>query len=288
MNPFVILTDSGCDIIPETLKDWNVKCISLTFRFGDEDKEYSNDEMSPSAFYDRMRAGGVAKTAAINSERFREFFESELKAGNDVLYLGFSSGLSATYNSARMAVEQLVTEYPERRIVTIDTLAASAGQGMLVAFASRAKDEGKSLDEVADLIRSYIPRLCHWFTVDDLVYLKRGGRVSPTVAFVGNVLGIKPVLHVDDEGHLISMGKVRGRKASIAALTQKYGELLENPEMNEVFISHGDCLGDAQALKELLETKYGANVTLITPVGTVIGAHSGPGTLAVFYIGKQR
>ena len=288
MNPYVILTDSACDIIPETLKEWGVKYISLTFRFSDEDKEYANDEMPSEVFYDHMRQGRTAKTSAINTERFRQFFESELQARNDVLYIGFSSGLSNTYNAGRIAAEQLMTEYPDRKIITIDSLAASAGFGLLVALAVRAKNEGKTLDEVADMTRSYIPRLCHWFTVDDLVYLKRGGRISPTVAFVGNVLGIKPILHVDDEGHLINMTKVRGRKASIAALAQKYDELLEQPEMNEVFISHGDCLDDAQALKELLETKYGANVTLITPVGTVIGAHSGPGTLAVFYIGKNR
>ena len=288
MNPYVILTDSACDIIPETLREWGVGCISLTFRSQDEDKEYENDEMPSHAFYDHMRAGRTAKTSAINTERFRLFFEEELKKGNDILYLGFSSGLSNTYNAGRIAAELLAAEYPDRTIVTIDTLAASAGFGLLVALAVRAKNEGKMLDEVAALTRSYIPRLCHWFTVDDLVYLKRGGRVSPTVAFVGNALGIKPILHVDDEGHLINVSKVRGRKPSIATLAQKYGELLESDSMNEVFISHGDCLDDAEALKQILEKQYGANVTLITPVGTVIGAHSGPGTLAVFYIGKHR
>ena len=288
MNPYVILTDSACDIIPETLQEWGVKYISLTFRFGGDDKEYANDDMPSHDFYERMRKGGVAKTSAVNSERFRAFFETELAAGNDVLYLGFSSGLSATYNAARLAAEQLSSAYPDRRIVTIDTLAASAGFGLLVALAVRAKQAGQSLDEVAALTHSYIPRLCHWFTVDDLVYLKRGGRISPTVAFVGNVLGIKPILHVDDEGHLINMTKVRGRKASIIALAKKYGELLENAEVNEAFISHGDCQADAEELKRILEAEYGARVTLITPVGTVIGAHSGPGTLALFYIGKNR
>jgi DegV family protein with EDD domain len=158
----------------------------------------------------------------------------------------------------------------------------------LVALAVQKRDEGADMQAVADHVRSLIPRLCHWFTVDDLVYLKRGGRVSPTVAFVGNLLGIKPVLHVDDEGHLINISKVRGRRAAIAALASKYGELLENSEQNTVFISHGDCIGDAELLKDMLESKYGANVTLITPVGTVIGAHSGPGTLAVFFIAKHR
>ena len=288
MNPYVIFTDSACDIVPKTLHAWNVKYVSLTFRFQDEDKEYTESDIPSSEFYNRMRGGAIAKTSAVNSETFRAAFEPELAAGHDLLYIGFSSGLSTTYNSARLAAQELAEKYPERSIVTIDSLAASAGFGLLVALAVQKRDEGADMQTVADHVRSLIPRLCHWFTVDDLIYLKRGGRVSPTVAFVGNLLGIKPVLHVDDEGHLISMSKVRGRRAAITALANKYGELLENPEQNTVFISHGDCMGDAELLKSMLESKYGANVTLITPVGTVIGAHSGPGTLAVFFIAKQR
>ncbi len=288
MNSYTIFTDTACDIIPETLQAWNVKYVSLTFRFQDEDKEYTESDIPSSAFYDRMRGGAVAKTAAVNSETFRVAFETELSAGRDVLYIGFSSGLSTTYNSARMAAQELSEQYPDRTIITIDSLAASAGFGLLVALAVQKRDEGADIQTLADYIRDLIPRLCHWFTVDDLVYLKRGGRVSPTVAFVGNLLGIKPVLHVDDEGHLISMSKTRGRRAAIAALAQKYGELIENPEQNIAFISHGDCVSDALKLKEMIESQYGANVTLITPVGTVIGAHSGPGTLALFFIAKHR
>ncbi len=288
MNSYVIYTDSGCDVSVETLREWGVASSDLTFRFDGEDREYSNRDMDVKTFYDRMRAGGVAKTSAVNSQTFLNAFEAILKEGRDVLYLGFSSGLSTTFNSARLASEVLRESYPERRIAVVDTLAASAGQGLLVWLAVEKQRSGASLEETAAYVESLKAKLCHWFTVDDLVYLKRGGRVSPTVAFVGNVLGIKPILHVDDEGHLIPVTKVRGRKASIAALAQKYGELLEGADMNEVFISHGDCLQDAEALKQLLESQYGANVTLITPVGTVIGAHSGPGTLAVFYIGKHR
>ena len=288
MSLYTIFTDSACDIIPETLQTWNVKYVSLTFRFQDEDKEYTESDIPSSAFYDRMRGGGIAKTSAVNSETFRAAFEPELAAGRDVLYIGFSSGLSTTYNSARMAAAELAEQYPERTIITIDSLAASAGFGLLVAMAAQKRDEGADIEALADYVRSLIPRLCHWFTVDDLVYLKRGGRVSPTVAFVGNLLGIKPVLHVDDEGHLINMTKARGRRAALAALAQKYGELIEDPANNTAYISHGDCMDDALKLKEMLESQYGANVTLITPVGTVIGAHSGPGTLALFFIAKQR
>lgn len=288
MNSYTIFTDSACDIIPETLQAWNVKYVSLTFRFQGEEKEYTESDIPSSAFYDRMRGGAIAKTAAANSETFRAAFEPELAAGHDVLYIGFSSGLSTTYNSARMAAQELAETYPERTILTIDSLAASAGFGLLVAMAVEKRDTGADIHTVAEYVNSLIPRLCHWFTVDDLVYLKRGGRVSPTVAFVGNLLGIKPVLHVDDEGHLISMTKARGRRAAIVALAQKYGELIENPANNTAYISHGDCIDDALKLKEILETQYGANVKLITPVGTVIGAHSGPGTLALFFIAKHK
>ena len=288
MNPYVIFTDTACDIPVELLNTWGVKHASLTFRFTDEDREYGESDIPSHDFYDRMRAGGIAKTSAINTETFRAAFEQELKLGHDVLYLGFSSGLSTTYNSGRIAAEMLSEQYPERTVITIDTLAASAGFGLLVALAVKKRDEGADMQTVAGYVSDLIPHLCHWFTVDDLVYLKRGGRISPTVAFVGNLLGIKPVLHVDDEGHLINITKVRGRRTSILALAQKYGELLQNADNNVAFISHGDCLEDAELLKSTLESQYGAKVELITPVGTVIGAHSGPGTLALFFIGNNR
>jgi DegV family protein with EDD domain len=288
MNPYVILTDSACDIPADLLAAWSVRSVSLTFRFTDEDREYAENDIPSHDFYERMRTGGVAKTSAINTETFKKAFEAELEAGRDILYIGFSSGLSTTYNSGRVAAEELSEKYPERTILTIDSLAASAGFGLIVALAAKKRDEGADIQAVADYVRDLIPHLCHWFTVDDLVYLKRGGRISPTVAFVGNLLGIKPILHVDDEGHLINITKVRGRRTSVMALAQKYGELLQNAENNVAFISHGDCLEDAELLKTTLESKYGAKVELITPVGTVIGAHSGPGTLALFFIGNNR
>ena len=289
MNPYVIFTDSACDIPADLLAAWGVRSVNLTFRFTDEqDREYADSDIPSHDFYERMRAGGVAKTSAINTETFRAAFEQELAAGHDLLYIGFSSGLSTTYNSGRVSAEELSAQYPERTVVTIDSLAASAGFGLLIALAAKKRDEGADIHAVADYVRELLPNLCHWFTVDDLVYLKRGGRVSPTVAFVGNLLGIKPILHVDDEGHLINITKVRGRRASVMALAQKYGELLQSPDNNVAFISHGDCLEDANLLKDTLEKQYGARVELITPVGTVIGAHSGPGTLALFFIGKNR
>ena len=288
MNPYVIFTDTACDIPSGLLDTRGVKYARLTFRFTDEDREYAENDIPSHDFYERMRAGGIAKTSAINTETFRQAFEAELEAGNDILYIGFSSGLSTTYNSGRLAAKELAAKYPERTVITIDSLAASAGFGLIVALAAKKRDEGHDLPTVAAYVRDLIPHLCHWFTVDDLVYLKRGGRVSPTVAFVGNLLGIKPILHVDDEGHLINVAKVRGRRTSVMALAHKYGELLQSAENNIAFISHGDCLEDAELLKSTLESQYGAKVELITPVGAVIGAHSGPGTLALFFIGNHR
>lgn len=205
-----------------------------------------------------------------------------------LLYLGFSSGLSTTYNSARIAAQQLGQKYPERKLLAVDTLAASAGQGLLVYLAAQKKAQGASVTETAAYIEGLIPKLAHWFTVDDLEYLKRGGRVSPTVAFVGGLLGIKPVLHVDDEGHLIKVSTARGRKRSLEALANKYGGLALTPGEGAVFISHGDCLPDAQALAEILKARFGVTVELIADIGPIIGAHSGPGTLALFFVAKQR
>ena len=288
MRPYVILTDSGCDIAPALLQEWGVESLPLIFRFEGEEGEYADGAIPSAEFYDMMREGKVAKTSAINAEGFHAFFEPYLKQGLDVLYIGFSSGLSVTYSCSQAAAGMLKEQYPDAKIVTVDSLCASAGLGLLVALAARRKAQGVDIEQLAQEVRSYVPRLCHWFTVEDLVYLRRGGRVSPTAAFFGNMLGIKPVLHMDSEGHLIPRAKVRGRKASIAALAEQYGALLENPDVNEAFICHGDCLSDAEQLKDILEQKYGAHVTLITSIGPVIGSHSGPGTLAVFFIGKQR
>ena len=288
MSNFVIFTDSACDIKPSLLKEWGVPYLSMTFRFEGGERDYSNEDMPIKDFYNSMRAGAVAKTAAINPQTFTETFEETLKQGTDILYLAFSSGLSTTYNSSKIAAEELLERYPDRKIVIVDTLAASAGQGLLVYLAVKKKNEGATLEEVAQYIEDSKLSLSHWFTVDDLVYLKRGGRVSSTAALVGAILSIKPVLHVDNEGHLISMSKVRGRKASLAALADKYGELAKNKSEGSVFISHGDCIEDAEALADMLFERYNIKVEIITDIGTVIGAHSGPGTIALFFLANER
>lgn len=286
MNDYIIVTDSACDIAADVLAGWGVKSQSLTFRFNGEGREYRNEDLAPKDFYQRMRNGASGKTAAINIETFKDFFRAELKEGRDVLYLGFSSGLSNTYNAGRLAAEELHEEFPDRRVITVDTLCASAGEGLIVKLAVDKKAEGAGIEDVARYVMEICPKLCHWFTVDDLQYLKRGGRVSPTAAFVGGVLNIKPVMHVDDEGKLTPVKKVRGRKAALREIADKY-EQLALDKSGIVYISHGDCMDDADEMKKLLEQK-GGSVELITDVGPVIGTHSGPGTLAVFYLGSQR
>ena len=288
MSEYLIYADSACDIKPEMLGEWGVPYQCLTFRFDGDETEYSSDDMNIGEFYQKMREGGVAKTSAVNVENFYLGFETVLKSGRDLLYLGFSSGLSTTYNSARLAAERLREAYPDRKVIAVDTLAASAGYGLLVRLALDRQASGATVEEVAAYIEEIKLSLCHWFTVDDLVYLKRGGRISPTAAFVGNMLGIKPVLHVDDEGHLINVAKVRGRKTAVAALAAKYSETALTPSEGLVYISHGDCEDDARMLADMLREKHGVEVSLITDVGSVIGAHSGPGTLALFFIGSKR
>ncbi len=288
MNDYVIFTDSACDIKSDVLREWGVGSESLTFRFDGDETIYSNDDMSCAEFYDKMRAGAVAKTAAVNSEAFTKLFEPALADGNDVLYVGFSTGLSTTFNSARIASVDLSKKYPERKIIVIDSLCASAGEGLLVYLAKEKKAEGATIEECAEYVKGLVPKVCHWFTVDDLVYLKRGGRVSAAAAFFGNALGIKPVMHVDNEGHLVPVLKVRGRKSAVQTLAAKYDELAEDKEHGVIFISHADCMKDVEQLCDTFREKYGNEVKIITDVGTVIGAHAGPGTLALFFIGKER
>ena len=202
--------------------------------------------------------------------------------------LAFSSGLSTTCHSAVMAANELQEKYPEQKIYVVDTLSASLGEGLLVWYACKKRDEGLSLEALRDWVTEMRFHLCHWFTVDDLMYLKRGGRISATTAIVGTMLGIKPVLHMDDEGHLISMSKARGRKASIEALAAKMGELGKDYDNSTVFICHGDCIDDARYLEKIVREKYGAKNVVIGYTGAVIGSHSGPGTLALFFLGKNR
>ena len=288
MRDYVIFTDSACDLDRETLESWGVRYVSLTFSFEGDPKQYGDFDMPRPEFYARMRAGGVAKTSAVNITAFIEEFGKVLDEGHDILYVGFSSGLSNTVNAGEKAAETLREKYPGSRIAVIDSLAASAGEGLLLYFAVEAKKAGKTIEETEAEVRSLILKIDHWFTVDDLVYLKRGGRVSAAAAFFGGMLGIKPVMHVDNEGHLIPMTKVRGRKTALKALADKYTELAETPDSGTIFICHGDCIEDAEYVAKLIEDEHGVKTKLFTYTGAVIGAHSGPGTIALFFVGKER
>ena len=288
MNNYVIFTDSCCDVSPELLAEWGVPYANMTFSFEGEDKEYIDADISNKEFYDRMRNGAHAKTAAINVATFIDAFEPILQEGKDILYVAFSSGLSTTVNSARIAVSELSDKYPDRRIIVVDTLAASAGGGLMTYLAVQKKNSGATLEENAEYLKSLVPHHCIWFIVDDLEYLKRGGRVSPLVAFAGGILGIKPVLYMDSEGHLIKVSTARGRKNAIEALASKYAELSYEEKNTPIFISHADCEEDARHLVEILKERHNADVTLLTNIGPVIGSHAGPGTIAMFFIGKNR
>ena len=288
MHEYIIFTDSCCDIPPKMLKEWGVSYANMTFSFAGEEKEYIGTDISNHDFYERMRQGAHATTAAINADTFTGAFSSVLEEGKDILYVAFSSGLSTTVNSAHMAAEELKEKYPDRKIIIVDTLAASAGGGLMVYMAVAKKNEGATIEENAAYIESLIPHHCIWFTVDDLEYLKRGGRVSPLVAFAGGILGIKPILQMDEEGHLIKVSTARGRKKAIEALANKYAELSYVEKNTPIFVSHGDCEEDARQLVALLKERHGAEVTLLTEIGPVIGSHSGPGTIALFFLGKER
>ena len=284
---FQIITDSCCDFPTPMYGQLGLTFVPLTVEFRGNTFDDKNDDTLKD-MYQGLRAGEVAKTSAVNPSRWSQAMEKALAAGKDVLVLAFSSGLSTTYQSAVIAAQELTEEYPDRKIQVIDTLCASMGQGLLVWYACKKRDEGLSLDEVAQWVLDNRLHLCHWFTVDDLMYLKRGGRISAATALVGTMLQIKPLLHVDDEGHLINMTKTRGRKAAIDAMVKKAQELGAGYDNSTMFISHGDCLADAEYLSRQLKEKCGVKDVVISYVGAVIGSHSGPGTLALFFLGSHR
>ena len=282
-----IVTDTCCDLPAQMYKELGLEVVSLSVNFkGETVSNYTEAWLKD--MFDQLRAGEVATTSAANPADWQAVIEPVVAAGEDALVLTFSSGLSTTYQSAVIAAEELMEKYPERRVNVVDTLCASLGQGLFVYHACKQRDSGMDLEELTDWCESHKLNLCHWFTVDDLMYLKRGGRVSAATALVGTMLKIKPVLHVDNEGHLINVSKARGRKASIDALVSKMAEQALPGENDTVFICHGDCMEDAKYLEESVKTRFGVKNVLIYYVGAVIGSHSGPGTLALFYMGSNR
>lgn len=289
IKDFIITTDNTADLPYSYYKENGLEYMYLTYALDGQIYGKEN-ELSSQEFYARMRGGSMPTTSQINSEDAKAVWLPHLQAGKSILHLAFSSGLSGSCNSARLAAEDLKEEHPEYEIVVIDTLCASLGEGLLVHKVVKMKKEGKSMEEIAQWLEEHKLNLCHVFTVDDLFHLYRGGRVSRATAILGSMINIKPLLHVDNEGHLIAVGKVRGRKRSLASLVDMMDERLgsykgKNPE---IFISHGDCQEDAEYVAALVRERYGIEDILINPVGATIGAHSGPGTVALFFLGDKR
>lgn len=290
MNEYMILTDSSCDLPASIVEQQCLKIQPLVVTVdGTEYRNYPDErELSSVQFYEMLRAGKMAFTSAINVDMFLDSMTPCLQDGKDILYLGFSSALSSTYQNACIAAQELREQFPERTIRCIDSKCASMGQGLLVYLAAQKRQQGLSIGELADFVEQTTMHLCHWFTVDDLHFLKRGGRISATTASVGSILHIKPVLHVDDEGRLINVDKVRGRQAAIKSLFEKIRTTATDIGKQTIMISHGDCLADADYLAAMVQNELHPKEIIINPIGPVIGAHSGPGTLAIFFLGTQR
>ena len=287
MSCYHIITDSACDLPASMLAQLDVTAVPLHVLFKGENLPDSVDA-GLKEIYAGLRAGEKTSTTAVNPEGWANAIEPVVAAGRDVLVLAFSSGLSTTYQSAVIAAGELEEKYPDRKIRVVDTGCAALGQGLFVYHTCKMRDTGLSLEELAAWCEENKLHLCHWFTVNDLMYLKRGGRVSAATAVLGTMLQIKPVLHVDDEGHLINMLKARGRKASIEALVKKMDELGEGYDNSIVFLSHGDCLAEAEQLKDLVLQRPGVKEVFVGNLGAVIGSHAGPDTLALFFMGKHR
>ena len=287
MADYRIITDSCSDLTVELIRKLDITVAPLNMLFQGNVRVDSVAE-DIKEVYEALRQGEAASTSALNPDQWASYMEPVLAAGEDVLVLAFSSGLSTTYQSAVIAAADLSEKYPDRKIRVVDTICASLGEGLLVYHACQKRDEGMDLDTLAQWVQDHRLNLCHWFTVDDLMYLKRGGRVSAATALVGTVLKIKPVLHVDNEGHLINVSKVRGRKAAIEMLADKMGKSVIPGANDCVYICHGDCIEDAQYLEKLVRERFGVKEVFIGYTGAVIGSHSGPGTLALFYLGEHR
>lgn len=288
---FKLVTDNMADLPREYLREHNVDFMALSYILDGE--EYGKErELDYKDFYGMMRNGKMPTTSQVNPEEAKVFFEECIRENDQILYIAFSSGLSGTFNSGRIAAEEIMEEHPDVKIAVIDSLAASLGEGLLVHKAVKLRDQGKTLEETVEWLESHRLNLVHAFTVDDLFHLHRGGRVSRTAAILGTLVSIKPKLHVDDEGHLILIGKVRGRRKSLDSLVdymeEKMGSWMQENKEDYVFISHGDALEDAEYVKKRIQERFGMEHFLINNVGPVIGAHSGPGTIALFFMGESR
>lgn len=290
MRKFIISTDNNADLPDDYIESNNLPIISLSYMIDGETYDKDN-ELPYDIFYDKMRKGSMPTTSQINPEIAKEKFKNIIEEEDaDILHIAFSSGLSGSYNSTCVAAEELAQEDSNHKITVIDSLSASLGQGLLVYKAIELKKQGKSMEEIEKWLEENKLHLCHYFTVDDLNHLYRGGRVSKATAFIGTVINVKPILHVDNEGHLVPIGKVRGRKRSLITLVENMEKQLGSyREKNDiVFISHGDCEDDAEYVASLVKERFGIDSFIINYVGPTIGAHSGPGTIALFFMGESR
>lgn len=289
MRKFAIVIDSGCDMPKEYLEEHGVECVKLGFMMNDVNYEGEDGQpIDPKDFYKILRDGAMPTTYQVTAEQAKLHVEPLLKEGKDVLILTFSSGLSGTAGSFAVAAKELSESYPDRKIVVVDSLCASMGEGLFLDYVIKKADSGASLDETAEYAEGLKLHICHYFTVDNLFHLKRGGRVSAATAIVGSILKIKPVMHVDDNGKLVAIGKVIGRKKALNAIVEKLFESMDMDENDPIFISHGDCIEDVEYVKGLiLERKPNVEIK-VHYVGAVIGTHSGAGTVALFCKGKKR
>lgn len=288
---FEIVTDSSSNLVEGMIDEFGLHILPLTFMVdGQQYQSYLKGQHTDlKQFYTMMREGKVITTSLPNLADSEALVRNLLEQGRDVLYLGFSSGLSGTYEAIELLLKRLADEFPHRKVHSVDTLAASGGQGLLVWHAVQRARAGASIDEVRDWVEGHKLNLAHWFTVDDLMFLFRGGRVSRTSAWAGTMLNIKPVMHVDDEGRLIPMAKVRGRKKSLNALVDRMEKSATQPiDQQMVFITHGDCLEDAEYVASEVKRRFGVKEVVINYVDPVIGAHSGPGTMALFFLASER
>ena len=283
---FKIVTDSCCDLPAEMIAELDLGIAFLSLEL--DGRAYAEGEMTPVELYNHMRNGKMPKTSAVNPELWADAMRPALEQGQDVLTLVFSSALSATCQNAFIAAEELREEFPDRKLIVIDSLCAAIGLGLLVHTAARLRSQGKSIDETAAWIEAHKLNICHWVTVEDLMHLKRGGRVSAATAVVGTMLNIKPIIRVDDNGRLESLAKCRGRKAALNHLLDRMAESFD-PEIDDtVFIGHGDCLADAQYLERKIRERFGVKNVYINYIGAVVGSHTGPGVAVIFFYGRKR
>lgn len=287
MNEFVIVSDSTVDLPKEYLQSKQVPIISLSYIMDGVTYE-EMDGLSHKEFFEKLRAGSLPTTSQINPEQAREALESFAKEGKDILYIGFSSGLSGSYNSVRMAAEDLKEEYPDINIITIDSLCACMGEGLLLYKALELKEHGMSMEEIAKWVEANKLHICHNVTVDDLNHLHRGGHISKTTAVVGSMIKIKPIIHMSDEGKLVVIGKERGRKKSLVSIVDRMEKQMQGYDNDIVMITHGDCIEDAEFVKKQVEERFGIHNVMINGIGSVIGSHTGAGVVAVFFMGDKR